>query len=313
MANEIITIGGCCIDHLSIVTRTPDGWEQCGTPLVQGGGPAATGATAIARLGGKVELWSYVGDDYHGQMIRGELERDGVDISQIHVAQNHHSPSSYIEVDSETGERTIYGSGFDRRPASIDSSFDPTRASAAKSLLVTEFVPSVSVEAAKRVHASGGVVVADLWRVDGPVSELVHHVDALILPEFSVEWLVGKYDVPSALGALADLGSTMPAITVGPNGCYYKSEGTVYHCPAFAIRAIDTTGCGDSFHGAFCYAMAQGWHQHESIRFSSAVSAVKATRLGGRSGLPNLEAVMQFMEERPDQARARSLDGVLLV
>ena len=312
MANEIVAIGGCCIDHLSIVTRTPDGWEQCGTPLVQGGGPAATGATAVARLGGKVELWSYVGDDYHGQMIRRELERDGVDVSQIHVAPNHRSPSSYIEVDSETGERTIYGSGFDRRPIGVDACFDPGRAGAARSLLVTEFVPSVAVEAAKRVHASGGVVVADLFRVDGPVSELVHYVDALILPEMSVESLAGRYDVPTALGILSDLGSTMPAITVGPKGCYYVNEGRVYHCPAFAIRAVDTTGCGDSFHGAYCYAMAQGWPQHESIRFSSAVSAVKATRLGGRSGLPTLEAVTRFLEERPDQGRARSLDGALV-
>ena len=197
----------------------------------------ATGAVAIARLGGSVELWSYVGDDYHGKMIKSELERQGVDVSQIHVASNHRSPSSYIEVDSETGERTIYGSGFDRRPADVATYFDPSRASSAKSLLVTEFVPSVALEAAKRVHAAGGMVVADLFRVTGAVSELVHHVDALILPEFTVESLAGSDDVPRALSVLADLGSTMPAITVGPKGCYYMSEGTVYHCPAFSIRA----------------------------------------------------------------------------
>ena len=117
LANDIITIGGCCIDHLSIVTRTADGWEACGTPLVQGGGPAATGAVAIARLGGSVELWSYVGDDYHGQMIRGELERQGVDVSKVHVAPNHHSPSSYIEVDSRpaSGRSTARASTGGRR------------------------------------------------------------------------------------------------------------------------------------------------------------------------------------------------------
>jgi sugar/nucleoside kinase (ribokinase family) len=312
LANDIITIGGCCIDHLSIVTRTPEGWESCGTPLVQGGGPAATGAVAIARLGGRVELWSYVGDDYHGKMIRGELERQGVDVGQVHVTPNHRSPSSYIEVDSETGERTIYGSGFDRRPADVDTYFDPRRADSAKSLLVTSFVPAIALEAARRVHASGGVVVADLFRVDGPVSELVHHVDALILPEMSIESLAGGHDVATALRVLADLGSTQPAITVGPKGCYYLSEGTLYHCPAFEVRAVDTTGCGDSFHGAYCYAMAQGWSQHRAIRFSSAVSALKATKLGGRSGLPTLEAVTRFIEERPDQARARTLDGALV-
>ncbi|NLT74843.1 MAG: hypothetical protein GXX94_11750 [Chloroflexi bacterium] len=312
MVQDIIAIGSGCIDHLSIVTHTDDGWEQCGVPLVQGGGLAATGATAIARLGGNVELWGIVGDDYHGQMIRTELERDGVDITQMPVIAGYRSPCSYIEVDSETGERTIYGSGFDRRPTDLDSLFDPARARHARAMLVTGFIPEVATAAAKQIHANGGKVVADLFRVDGPVSEMVHHVDALILPEFAVEPLVGAFDIPRALAVLADLGGSMPTFTVGPKGSYYLAEGVVYHCPAFQIRAVDTTGCGDSFHGAFTYAMAKGFDQHEAIRFSSAVAGLKATKLGGRSGLPTLEAVTQFMSERPDEARARKLeDGAL--
>ena len=310
MSNEIIAIGGGCIDHLSIVKRTPEGWEDCGVPLVQGGGPAATGATAIARLGASVELWAFTGDDYHGQMIRTELERDGVDISQIRVVPGYRSHCSYIEVDAETGERTIYGSGFGMQPADINTFYDPERASRARALLVTAFVPETAIEAAKQVHANGGKVVADLFRVDGPVSEMVHHVDAIILPEFTVAPLVGSFDIPRALHALAELGGNMPAVTVGPKGCYYLAEGEVYHCPAFQIRAVDTTGCGDSFHGAFTYAMAKDMNQHEAIRFASAVAGLKATRLGGRSGLPTLEAVTQFMAERPDEARAvRLQDG----
>ena len=309
MANDMIGIGGGCIDHLSIVRHTPDGWEECGPPLVQGGGLAATGATAIARLGGSVELWGVVGDDYHGQMIRTELERDGVDISQMRIVPGMRSPTSFIEVDAETGERTIYGSGFGQRPDGLETFFDPTRAESAKAMLVTSFVPDVAIQAAQYIHESGGKVVADLFRVNGPVAEMVHHVDAIIMPEFSVEPLVGSFDIPRALKVLADLGSSMPAFTVGPEGCYYLAEGVVYHCPAFQIRAIDTTGCGDSFHGAFTYAMAQGWDQHEAIRFSSAVAALKATKLGGRSGLPTLDAVREFLAERPDQARARRLDN----
>jgi sulfofructose kinase len=309
MDNDIIAIGGACIDHLSIVRHTPDGWETCSAPLVQGGGLASTGATAIARLGGQVELWSIVGDDYHGEMIRTELERDGVDVSQIRVIPDYRSPCSFIEVDAETGERTIYGSGFRPRPANASSFFDPTRAKQAKSMLATTFAPEAAIEAAEYLHEAGGVVVADLARVDGVVSELIHHVDAPIMPEFAVEPLVGSFDVPKALYALADLGATMPAITVGPKGSYYLAEGEVFHCPAFEIKAVDTTGCGDSFHGAFTYAMAQGWDQHRAIRFASAVAGLKATKLGGRSGLPTLEEVSAFLEERADEARATKVDA----
>lgn len=310
MTSDIIAIGGACIDHLSIVTRTPDGWEECSKPLAQGGGLAATGATAIARLGGSVELWCIVGDDYHGQMIRTELERDGVDISQVRVVEGYRSPCSFIEVDAETGERTIYGSGFGIYPPNVESYFDPGRAVGVKSVLVTTFIPNVAIEVAKHAHAAGSAVVADLARVDGPVSELIRYVDAPIMPEFAVDPLVGSFDIPRALDALAGMGATMPAITVGPKGCYYLAEGQVYHCPAFSIKAVDTTGCGDSFHGAFTYAMAQRWNQHEAIRFASAVAALKATKLGGRSGLPTLDAVTAFMDERHDEARAyRLADG----
>lgn len=210
MSNEIIAIGGGCIDHLSIVKRTPDGWEECGVPLVQGGGPAATGATAIARLGTSVELWAFTGDDYHGQMIRTELERDGVDISQIRVVPGYRSHCSYIEVDAETGERTIYGSGFGMQPADINTFYDPERASRARALLVTAFVPEIAIEAAKQVHANGGKVVADLFRVDGPVSEMVHHVDAIILPEFTVEPLVGSFDIPGRCMRWPNWAATCP-------------------------------------------------------------------------------------------------------
>ena len=305
MANEVITIGGACIDHLSIVTHTPDGWEQCGVPLVQGGGPAATAATAIARLGGAVELWCPVGADHHGAMVRGELARDGVDVSQVFTIAGYRTPSSFIEVDSKTGERTIYGSGFAEKPGDFETRLDPTRARGAKALLVTRLVPDVAIRAAAEVHANGGVVVADLFGVDGPVAELVHHVDALILPEMSIERLAGSRDIPRALAVLADLGSTMPAITVGPTGSYYLAGGQLYHLPAFSVKTVDTTGCGDSFHGAFTFAMARGEDQHAAMRFAAAVAALKATKLGGRSGLPTLDAVLEFVEARPDEARAR--------
>lgn len=232
MSNEIIAIGGGCIDHLSIVKRTPDGWEECGVPLVQGGGPAATGATAIARLGTSVELWAFTGDDYHGQMIRTELERDGVDISQIRVVPGYRSHCSYIEVDAETGERTIYGSGFGMQPADINTFYDPERASRARALLVTAFVPEIAIEAAKQVHANGGKVVADLFRVDGPVSEMVHHVDAIILPEFTVEPLVGSFDIPGAACA-GRTGRQHARSDGGPQGLLLPGRGRGVPLPGF--------------------------------------------------------------------------------
>ena len=71
------------------------------------------------------------------------------------------------------------------------------------------------------------------------------------------------------------------------------SVGTGY------INVIPTdiaTGAGDVFHGAFNYAWLQGWDVPTCARFSSAVSAIKCTRSGGRAGIPTLETVQKYLD-----------------
>jgi sugar/nucleoside kinase (ribokinase family) len=309
MSAEIIAIGWACIDHLSIVTRLPDGGEDCGKPLVQGGGPAATGAVAAARLGADVELWSFVGDDFHGQHVRRELSGFGVDVSQCKVLAGKRTPSSFIEVDSLTGDRTIYGSQFLPPDADTQTTFDFGRVAGARALLVTEALAVASTEAAKAAKAAGCPVVADLFRVDGACTLLVPLVDALVLPEETGARIAGGRDFPRAVRMMAEMGPSMPVVTVGSGGSYYLADGKVCHCPAFKVSVVDTTGCGDSFHGAFAFALARGYDVHECVRFSSAVAALKATKLGGRTGLPRLAEVEAFLAARPDAARAVVLPG----
>ena len=308
MAAEIAGIGVTCIDHVSIVSRTADGWEQCGPPLAQGGGLTATASVAVARLGASVELFAAVGDDYHGEMVKRELAAQGVGVEGVRLVSGVRTPSAFIEVDSETGERTIYYSPGRMGP--LDEStlgFDPEAVRGVKSLLVDSLYPRTAAAMARVARQGVGWVVADLFRLDGSAEELVSLVDALIIPEEAGVALAGARDFATALRMMAERGPELPAVTVGAEGCWYLTGGAVYHCPAFPVQVVDTTGCGDSFHGAFAFALSRGLDAHESVRFSSAVAALKATKLGGRSGLPTLEEVSEFVEKRPDQARARKV------
>ncbi|MDA8217694.1 MAG: PfkB family carbohydrate kinase [Dehalococcoidales bacterium] len=312
MASDIVDIGVACIDHLLIVTRTADGWEECQAPFVQGGGLAATAAVAAARLGANVDIWAVLGDDHHGRMVSDELAGYGLGVSEVKFEADRRTPSSYIEVDSQTGERTIYFSmGRSHSPlpplADVEWDFDFARLRGVKSLLVDHWLLRTSIRAAKEVRGSGAVVVADFFSVTGPVAELVPLVDALILPEETGIAVAGGPDFPLALQRLAEMGPSTPAITVGAQGVWYWHAGEVYHCPAFPVKVVDTTGCGDSFHGAYARAVTLGLNVHEAMRFSSAVAALKATRLGGRTGLPTLDEVNRFLAERPEQGRARKV------
>jgi sugar/nucleoside kinase (ribokinase family) len=85
-------------------------------------------------------------------------------------------------------------------------------------------------------------------------------------------------------------------ITDGTRGCWYWDSGRHFHQPAFAVDAVDTTGAGDVFHGAYLYAFLQGWPARRCLAFAAAAAALKCRKLGGRAGIPTTEETLQALE-----------------
>src|SRR5439155_16881243 len=74
-------------------------------------------------------------------------------------------------------------------------------------------------------------------------------------------------------------------ITAGENGCWFKANDLgdkVHHQPAFKINVVDTTGCGDVFHGIYAAALAESLPTSRRILLASAAAAIKATQPGGQ-------------------------------
>ena len=86
--------------------------------------------------------------------------------------------------------------------------------------------------------------------------------------------------------------------TVGSDGVIAVIDGKIKYFPAFHVQAVDTTGAGDVFHGAFLVAWLEGKQVSECIRFACAVSALKCLKPGGRSGIPDRETVERFLAEQ---------------
>ena len=88
-------------------------------------------------------------------------------------------------------------------------------------------------------------------------------------------------------------------VTCGASGCWYldgEMAGKPQHQKAFAVEVVDTTGCGDVFHGAYATALANELPLPERIRFASAAAAMKATRPGGQKGIPTLSQLQEFLK-----------------
>ena len=90
--------------------------------------------------------------------------------------------------------------------------------------------------------------------------------------------------------------SNVLGYSVRPSTPFGKGEGSIQHHPAFEVQVVDTTGCGDVFHGAYATGIACGWDVSRCIRFASAAAAIKATKAGGRNGIPDRDTVCQFLK-----------------
>ena len=125
--------------------------------------------------------------------------------------------------------------------------------------------------------------------------ELASLADILIANEKYPRRLTGKDSVEEALAVMAKLGTKVLASTAGSRGCWYVRDGCVKHLPAFEIRAVDTTGAGDTFHGAFLACWLTRPDPEYCLRFASAAAALKCLKRGGRAGIPDRAAAEAFL------------------
>jgi len=88
-------------------------------------------------------------------------------------------------------------------------------------------------------------------------------------------------------------------VTAGERGCWYaERDGPVHHVPALVVPVVDTTGCGDVFHGAYAAAIARGEPAARAIAIANVAAGLKATQPGGRAGIPNWETVEQVLADQ---------------
>lgn len=262
--------------------------------LAQGGGMAATAIVAAARLGAVCKLYSMLGDDSLGNQIRSELKSEGIDISKVIFWAGGRSPFSLIHVDESTGERTIFhrdGSSLEWIPKTTD--FSPV--DNCDALLVDHCYPLLSIEAATRARNAGVPVVADVMINRSP--ELIKLVDVLIAPRAITSALGLGNNYEAAMEAIHQMGPNVVVITLGNEGWVYSDKNGTGSGKAFDVDVVDTTGAGDVFHGAYAYGLTQGWDTAKCCEFAGAVSAIKCTKRGGRTGIPSYEQALDFLRQ----------------
>jgi sugar/nucleoside kinase (ribokinase family) len=158
------------------------------------------------------------------------------------------------------------------------------------------------VEAARIVRAAGGLVSFDggAHRFDEKYAELFPLVDLLIVAAEFADRAVGPGARDDQVVRLGQWGARIAGITDGGRGSWFcERGGTAVHQPAFPVSVVDTTGCGDVFHGAFLASVLRGEDFATCARTAAAAAAMSATALGGRGRLPDREELESFLAAQP--------------
>lgn len=295
---RVLCVGIATLDQVFRVGAMPTRAEKYRAQdlVVTGGGTAANGAVAIARLGGAVSLYAVLGDDAVGDEIVAGLERENVDCSAVPRLAGVRSPLSAIMVD-QAGERMIVSYADprlpgppswlpDRLPEGVDAVLGDTR------------WQTGSAHFFRLAREAGVPAVLDADRAPQEVPELLGLATHVAFSMQGLRDLTGLGEPRTALAAFG-VSDAWLGVTDGGEGVYYWRDGAIAHEPAFAVEALDTLGAGDTWHGAFALGLAEGMDEPAAIRFASATAALKCTRFGGREGMPRRADVERCLSESP--------------
>ncbi len=290
---DILGIGTVAVDDLLYVDRypPPDQKQKVNRTERQFGGLIGSALAAASRLGARCAYAGVLGSDELSNSVKSGLEEVGVDCSRLVERADAKPIHSVIVADEQMQTRNIF---FDLSglqplpPEAINKELIAT----SKVLLIDQFGTEGNIAAARLARELGIPVVADMeWSDAMQIDELMCVVDHLIVPHAFATDVTGEQDSNRAVAQLHNQSKrTCTAVTCGLEGCYYLTANGAHgvrHQPACQITAVETTGCGDVFHGAYAGSLASGCEVPDCILEATAAAAAYASKPSGWQHLPN--------------------------
>lgn len=290
---DVVGLGEIAVDNLCVVPRFPgrDDKVRMASHSQQGGGQIATAMVACRRLGLRAKYLGMVGDDDLGRWSVAELEREGVDASGVRFSPDGQTQLAFILVDQDSGARTVVWRRDDRtllRPEDLR----PEEFAQARAFHVDATGLAGGLEPLRWAKAAGVLTCIDIDHLLPDTEAALRLVDLCVVPAGFPALLTGESDLERAMQALQRINpEAVVCVTLGDQGCAALEDRRVVREPAFPVRAVDTTACGDVFHAAFLYAVLQGMALRPAMRFANAAAALQTRQVGGRPAIPTLSEV----------------------
>ena len=309
-AFDVLGVGLNATDTLILVDEFPEyaGKVAFERELLSPGGQVATAIVACAKLGLRAKYLGTIGDDLRGDIQRKSLEGTGVDTSGLIVREHCPNQTAYIVIDKRTGERTILWHRADSLRLTPEE-LRPEEIANCKLLHIDGYDIEAAAHAARLAQECGVPVSLDVDTIYPGFDAVLQNVDYLVAgSNWPSKW-TGESDPFRALSRLQrEYQFSVAAMTLGDRGSLALQNGEWSYAAAFEVHCADTTGAGDVFHGALCYAMCRGMLMQEALEFSNAAAAINCTAIGARGHVPDVAEVAALIKSARTGTTPRLID-----
>ncbi len=266
------------------------------TVMECGGGPAGNAAYLLGKWGAEVSYAGVLGDDPQGKAIEAEFQSVGVDLSYLQWNAGGRTPFSVILANKQNGSRTLFNRTLPYPP--LEAEWDTGLEWGA--ILVDGMELDASLKALETYK--GVPSVLDAGSLDRESEILAPRVSHLVCSEIFASAVTGEAlnseaAVERAFARLEAMNPNCVVLTMGEYGSLYRKDGDLVRVPAMQVEAVDTTGAGDIYHGAFAYGLAKGFSLEKTIKFATIAAGLSVQKLGARVSIPALREVEEILAE----------------
>lgn len=300
---KIAVVGSINIDIVASAPHIPKKGETImGTDLnFIPGGKGANQAVALGQLGADVTMFACIGDDDFGRLALANLQERSVNTSVIKIIPNQVTGVALITVGDNDNSIVVVPGANDKVDISYIDSIKQELLQSDIVVLQLE-IPLKTVEYVVKLCKEAHITV------------LLNPAPAQVLPESlieAVDFLTPNEHESAILfnetGEYFNLLRQYPEkliITLGSAGvCTALKSGEILTVSALPATVVDTTGAGDTFNGAFAYAIASQMMIHDALTFANAAASLSIEKFGAQGGMPTLEQVLFSLEKNHLQVK----------
>lgn len=315
---DFCAIGDALVDYIPAPGYTPENpVYQC-----EAGGTVANLLTAASKLGLHTMFVGKIGDDCMGELLKHKMESNGVSLDGCVLDTTHFTTQSFVTLD-ENGERSFsfsrrFGADIwlDEKQIPVEKILQSSMVGFSGMCMTDEPIRTAAWRVIDEAYKHRIPVVLDvnyrhnLWNNENEMicqmKKTLSKVSIYKSSEEEAYLLTGKNSLEEAAAEISKYGCKVVIITMGEKGSYYYTAEKCGEIKAYDVKAVDTTGAGDSFFAGVIYQIIQkGGIKRilpddfpQILKFANAAGALTTTKKGGVTGSPLLREVEEFIKQQ---------------